>query len=119
MTIGAATSVRVQLPFWSTLIRCLGQKGKRTIVLILIFIVGTAIIYNERIVVDISIGYSSGDDPLMSYCSGKADRRGLHQNVISYSLYGNFSDLRHYNRYAGAINYLLSNISQVYPGVSL
>ena len=118
MTVGAATSV--SLPFWSIPVRCLGhQRGKRTIVLILTFIVGTAIICNERILAHISIGYSIGDDPLTSYCSGKADRRGLHQNVISYSLYGNFSDLRHYNRYAGAINYLLSNISQVYPGVSL
>ena len=116
MTVGASASV--QLPFWSTPVRCLGhQRGKRTIVLILIFIVGTAIIYNERILAHISIGYLSDDDPVVSYCSGKADRRGLHQNVISYSLYGNFSDLRHYNRYAGAINYLLSNISQVYPGV--
>ena len=54
--------------------------------------------------------------PLISYCSEEADSRGPHQNVISYSLYGNFSDPKHFNRYTGAIKYILSNISQVYPG---
>ena len=51
-----------------------------------------------------------------SYCSKEADSRGPHQNVISYSLYGNFSDPKHFNRYTGAIKYILSNITQVYPG---
>jgi hypothetical protein len=56
-------------------------------------------------------------DPVMySYCSKEADNRGPHQNVISYSLYGNFSDPQHYARYTGLIKHILFNISQVYSG---
>ena len=53
---------------------------------------------------------------MVSYCSMKSDLRDSHQNVISYSLYGNFSDPQHYLRYAEPIKYILSNISQFYPG---
>ena len=52
----------------------------------------------------------------VSYCSYKADRRGLNQNVIAYSLYGNFSNENHFTRYADPLKIILSNISQVYPG---
>lgn len=52
----------------------------------------------------------------VSMCSCKADRRGLHQNVIAFSLYGNFSDAKHFTRYVDPIRILLANISQVYPG---
>ena len=52
----------------------------------------------------------------VSYCSHKADRRGLNQNVIAYSLYGNFSNENHFTRYADPLKIILSNISQVYPG---
>ena len=54
----------------------------------------------------------------VSYCSYEADRRGLNQNIIAFSLYGNFSDERHFTRYADPIKIILSNISQVYPGAS-
>ena len=60
--------------------------------------------------------HRTNSDPVMSYCSKEADNRGPHQNVISYSLYGNFSDPKHFVRYTGAIKYILSNITQVYPG---
>jgi len=53
----------------------------------------------------------------VSYCSYKADRRGLNQNVIAYSLYGNFSNENHFTRYADPLKIILSNISHVYPGV--
>lgn len=56
-------------------------------------------------------------DPVVSYCSGEADYYGPNQNVISYSLYGDFSNARHYARYAEPIKYILPNISQVYPGL--
>ena len=56
------------------------------------------------------------DMTMSSYCSLEADRSGPRQNVISYSLYGNFSDPGHYFRYAEPIKFILSNISQVYPG---
>ncbi len=90
-------------------------KRKRAILYCILIFVGTAAVYKN--------GNASSDfpillgDPVTSFCSGKADRRGPNQDVISYSLYGNFSDPRHYNRYAGAISYILSNISQVYPGI--
>ena len=54
-----------------------------------------------------------------SLCSCQADRRGLHQNVISYSLYGNFSDPKLFTRYVEPIKIILANISQSYPGKQL
>ena len=56
------------------------------------------------------------NNKFVSYCSYEADRRGLNQNVISFSLYGNFSNERHFTRYVDPIKIILSNISQVYPG---
>jgi len=66
---------------------------------------------------------SSNDDSLcqsskfISMCSCDADRRGRHQNVIAYSLYGNFSNPRHFSRYVDPIKAILSNISESYPGI--
>ena len=57
-------------------------------------------------------------DSVVSYCSLQADQRGPHQNVISYSLYGNFSDPKHFKRYAEPIKFILANISQFYPGIN-
>ena len=53
----------------------------------------------------------------VSFCSCKADRRGLNQNVIAYSLYGNFADERHFTRYVDPFKIILSNITQAYPGI--
>ena len=52
----------------------------------------------------------------VSFCSCDADHRGLHQNVIAYSLYGNFSDPKLFTRYVEPIKIILANISQSYPG---
>ena len=62
---------------------------------------------------------SPNKDPVQSYCSLEADRSGPHQNVIAYSLYGDFSNPNHYARYAEPIKFILSNISQVYPGLQI
>ena len=51
-----------------------------------------------------------------SVCSCEADHRGLHQNVIAYSLYGNFSDSKLFTRYVEPIQMIMANISQSYPG---
>ena len=56
------------------------------------------------------------EEKFVSYCSCDADRRGLNQNVIAYSLYGNFSNPRHFARYADPFKIILANISQSYPG---
>ena len=56
------------------------------------------------------------DGQMVSYCSLEADRRGPNQNVISYSLYGNFSDPKHFERYAEPIKFILPKIKQFYPG---
>lgn len=58
------------------------------------------------------------DNHFVSMCSSKADRRGLHQNVIAFSLYGNFSNRNHFIRYVDPIKNLIANISQVYPGIN-
>ena len=56
------------------------------------------------------------DDQMVSYCSLEADRRGSNQNVIAYSLYGNFSDPKHFERYAEPIKFILPKMKQFYPG---
>lgn len=108
------------------------QRRKRLIVLILILVGAVALttLFNNGSIVssyyfpidaaDEMSSATEAADPVMSYCSRKADRRGPKQNVISYSLYGNFSDPSHYNRYAAPlINYILSNVTQVYPGMTV
>jgi len=59
---------------------------------------------------------TDAEQTFVSLCSCKADNRGLHQNVIAFSLYGNFSDPKHFDRYVDPIKATLANISQVYPG---
>jgi hypothetical protein len=49
-------------------------------------------------------------------CSLSADRRGDKQNVISYSIYGNFSQSRVYNRYLKPFKETVVNIPHAYPG---
>ena len=57
------------------------------------------------------------EENFVSFCSLDADRRGPHQNVIAYSLYGNFSNLKHFARYIDpSMKLILANISQAYPG---
>ena len=50
---------------------------------------------------------------IVSLCSCKADNRGLHQNVIGFSLYGNFSDPKHFDRYVDPIKATLANITDL------
>ena len=56
------------------------------------------------------------NNKFVSYCSCKADRRGLNQNVIAYSLYGNLSNHDTFTRYVDPIKMIIANISQFYPG---
>jgi hypothetical protein len=52
-----------------------------------------------------------------STCSAAADRRGPHQNVIGYSMYGsNFSDPTFYNSYLKWFGETLRTIPIKYPG---
>ena len=51
-----------------------------------------------------------------SLCSCKADGRGLHQNVIAYSLYGNLSEPNIFRRYVDPIKSTLDTVKRVYPG---
>jgi len=51
-----------------------------------------------------------------SLCSCKADGRGLHQNVIAYSLYGNLSEPNIFRRYVDPIKSTLDIVKRVYPG---
>ena len=52
-------------------------------------------------------------------CSPSADRRGDHQNVISYSIYGNFSQLSIVYRYLNPFKETVATIPNFYPGEML
>ncbi len=54
-----------------------------------------------------------------STCSMAADRRGLHQSVIGYSIYGNFSDSNFYGQYLSLLSETLRTIPIRYPGIYL
>ena len=103
---------------------CSGQKLQiNMIIFIIIALLLLALVYTGKIskhflmpVLLHEEEITPADPVLSSYCSLEADRSGPHQNVIAYSLYGDFSDPNHYARYAEPIKYILSNISQVYPG---
>jgi hypothetical protein len=52
-----------------------------------------------------------------SSCSAAADRRGPHQNVIGYSIYGsNFSEPKFYRKYLKPFTDTLRTIPIRYPG---
>ena len=53
-----------------------------------------------------------------STCSEAADRRGPHQNVIGYSIYGgNFSEPKFYRKYLKPFTDTLRTIPIRYPGI--
>ena len=101
----------------------LNQKQIVAIWSLIIFIGILLIIFNQPSFnyVTKSGGWKSleQDDSLfVSYCSREADRRSLRQNVISYSLYGNFSNPKVFDRYVDPLKMILGNISQAYPGIT-
>jgi len=57
-------------------------------------------------------------DPLLSLlCSCKADNRGLHQNVVAYSLYGPFdTNPYHFAKYYSSMQANVERIQNVYKG---
>ncbi len=55
-----------------------------------------------------------------STCSAAADRRGPHQNVIGYSIYGkNFSEPKFFHKYLKPFTDILKTIPIRYPGIFL
>jgi hypothetical protein len=59
---------------------------------------------------------SSTSASFKSTCSAAADRRGPHQNVIGYSIYGsNFSEPEFYNLYLKSFTETLRTIPTKYP----
>jgi|688.fasta_scaffold78935_1 hypothetical protein len=59
---------------------------------------------------------SSTSASFKSTCSAAADRRGPHQNVIGYSIYGsNFSEPEFYNLYLKSFTETLRTIPKKYP----
>ena len=72
-----------------------------------------ASVYNGNIYYNNQLLISNYSSNIVSYCSEKADLRGPHQNVIAYSLYGNFSDPKVIERYVEPFKLILSNISRV------
>lgn len=52
----------------------------------------------------------------LSTCSLTADRRGPHQKVIAYSIYGDFSQKEVVNRYLKPLRETIKTIPSIYPG---
>lgn len=52
----------------------------------------------------------------ISTCGCEADKRGPHQSVIAFSLFGDLSDPSLSARYVQPLKALAANISRVYPG---
>ena len=46
----------------------------------------------------------------------RTDKRGFHQKVVSYSLYGNFSDPNKYERYVKPMIDVINQVQASYPG---
>lgn len=58
------------------------------------------------------------DGNFFSMCSCKADNRGYHQNVIAFSIYGNFSNPGTVYRYIEPMKLILDKIVHSYPGTN-
>lgn len=56
------------------------------------------------------------DSWAVSTCGCRADFRGLHQDVVAFSLYGNFSDPQMFDRYVGPMSTIIGEILHSYPG---
>ena len=64
--------------------------------------------------------HRSDSENIYSLCSAKSDKRGLNQNVISYSLYGPFIfSPRHFTRYVSRLKENAERIKEIYKGQSL
>lgn len=65
----------------------------------------------------ISVGYYPEEsDVFNSTCSRAADRRGPHQKVISYSIYGDFSQPDIVRKYLKPFRETIKTIPVIYPG---
>ena len=56
------------------------------------------------------------DSLSISTCGCRADRRGFHQKVVAYSLYGNFSDEKTYQRYVEPLVNVIDQVRSYFPG---
>lgn len=54
----------------------------------------------------------------VSVCSGRADKRGPNQKIVSYSIYGNFSNPGVVNRYLKPLIETVNQVSAIYPGMN-
>ncbi|XP_032783041.2 uncharacterized protein LOC116920961 [Daphnia magna] len=54
--------------------------------------------------------------PFKSVCSRHADRRGAHQQIIAYSIFGNFSAPGFANQYLRFLRETLNSVPLAYPG---
>jgi hypothetical protein len=64
----------------------------------------------------VKLDYGSFGQLFNSTCSHAADRRGPHQKVISYSLYGDFSRVEVAQKYLFPLINTISLIPYIYPG---
>ena len=65
-----------------------------------------------------AVNFDDESSTFKSTCSAAADRRGPHQNVIGYSIYGkNFSEPKFYRKYLKPFTDTLKTIPVRYPGI--
>ena len=103
--------------------RVINKHQSAKLILIFLAITSTlnfvmhALTYENSIVLqDIKLNENNMDDRFVSMCSSASDNRGLHQNVVAFSVYGNFSEPKKYVRYVEPIKTTIENISRSYPG---
>jgi predicted RND superfamily exporter protein len=95
----------------------LNKKAKKLIFVIAVFILFKSYICKNVWQNTQNDFFLQTTDNFVSKCSSKSDNRGFHQNVIAFSVYGNFSSEKHYTRYVEPLKATIENISRVYPGI--
>ena len=75
--------------------------------------------YLENLQAQLVATFENRSSAFKSTCSLAADRRGPGQKIISFSIYGNFSDQHFDNRYLNPLKETVNTvIPQLYPGVN-
>jgi hypothetical protein len=87
------------------------------ITLVTMLAICLCVLYTPILREEIFLGGLRG--PFQSTCSLAADRRGPHQKIISYSLYGNFLREDHIRKYIVPFGDTLKSIPLIYPGKKL
>ena len=75
-----------------------------------------SILDDQLDVSDWNLESSSHPFQFQSTCRFHADERGPHQNVISFSIYGNLTNENNFVRYVVPLKSTVERVASVYPG---